>query len=851
MSSCKASYRPNLTLRDRALLTANTAIAHIHHFCNTLPRQPYVDLRPTFTFSEDYKTNLINATVTLPSCLKSSVRRTSGLRWWQTEHAAMKDAAFQAYVGLYRAHLLTDNLLPFPHERVIEGDVQDKLTSTIDIQAQFSPWVGLAKAWAQPNLHQTEVSIKPHHRRNEAEIRMVLTTPGLIPSVPSFNLYWDNETTFTASLASSRQATPLNSADIRFMQDIMHTLLRSTHSDYMPDSRKDFTALFTPEIDVTEFGNWLNANQGRRPALQQFQLQHHSDRSLGLVRPSLLHGIPHVFHQWHMPTDVDVIEETEVQIECLPLTRRRNFLQRATLSERTVGLADQVVETEPKMVRLFPANLCTIDLLPFEQAKFALFIPSILQHVEMCIVATQLQQKVLKGVYFNDIQHVIEAITASSVQWVTNYQRYEFVGDSILKFLVTSQLFVDHNTWHEGYLSQRRASLVSNTCLARAALDAGIDEFIITKPFTTKQWTPPLISNAKNFSTAGRIISSKTLADVVEALIGAAFVDGGLSVATSCIQAILPGHPIQSPEFRFGRNTRSASFTNLSTSAQAESVIGYQFLDRSLLQEALTHPSCERDTVTESYQRLEFLGDAILDMIVVSVLSKHKPPLSHGAMTRVKAALVNADFLAFLCLEFSITYDIVNIQQKKSREFYEVHADDHTELWRFMRHHSQEIMAAQQACRRRHESLRQEIQNSLKRGTSYPWDLLAQLNADKFFSDLIESVIGAIFVDSGGILVYCQRFAERIGLMPYLLRILSEDIEISHPKTALERLTGSGKVEYVLSCEEGASNLYRCLVRINDADVTTVGECLTKDEALVRAAHAAVKLLTNTSQEIS
>lgn len=100
-----------------------------------------MDLRSAFTFLEDKKTQLVNATVILPSCLISSVRRTSGLKWWLTEHAAMKDTAFQAYVALYRAGLLTDNLLPFGCEQMVEGDAHENIPSIVEIQAQLIPWL--------------------------------------------------------------------------------------------------------------------------------------------------------------------------------------------------------------------------------------------------------------------------------------------------------------------------------------------------------------------------------------------------------------------------------------------------------------------------------------------------------------------------------------------------------------------------------------------------------------------------------------------------------------------------------------------------------------------------------------
>jgi hypothetical protein len=75
-------------------------------------------------------------------------------------------------------------------------------------------------------------------------------------------------------------------------------------------------------------------------------------------------------------------------------------------------------------------------------------------------------------------------------------------------------------------------------------------------------------------------------------------------------------------------------------------------------------------------------------MIVVSVLFKHKPYRSHSDITLIKAALVNADLLAFFCMEFSVMQTTVEIRQKNGREFNEVHREILIEIWRFMRHYS-------------------------------------------------------------------------------------------------------------------------------------------------------------------
>jgi hypothetical protein len=170
-----------------------------------------------------------------------------------------------------------------------------------------------------------------------------------------------------------------------------------------------------------------------------------------------------------------------------------------------------------------------------------------------------------------------------------------------LKFIVSTQLFVDHENWHEGYLLEGRAILVSNSRLARAVLDASLDLFILTKPFAGKRWAYPLISELENHSVGKWTVSSKTLVDVVEALIGAAFLDGGLSVARGCTYTFLPDIRTLSLIFSSSAYARNAKLVNSSINMIAELLIDYQFLDKALLQEALTYLSCERDTLIESY----------------------------------------------------------------------------------------------------------------------------------------------------------------------------------------------------------------------------------------------------------
>lgn len=74
-----------------------------------------------------------------------------------------------------------------------------------------------------------------------------------------------------------------------------------------------------------------------------------------------------------------------------------------------------------------------------------------------------------------------------------------------------------------------------------------------------------------------------------------------------------------------------------------ESVIGYGFRDESLLGEALTHSSAN-DVV--SNERLEFLGDAVLSLLVAEQLYRNHPEMDEGDMTLVRTLVVGMNTLA-------------------------------------------------------------------------------------------------------------------------------------------------------------------------------------------------------------
>ena len=80
------------------------------------------------------------------------------------------------------------------------------------------------------------------------------------------------------------------------------------------------------------------------------------------------------------------------------------------------------------------------------------------------------------------------------------------------------------------------------------------------------------------------------------------------------------------------------------------------FTDYSLLSRALTHRSYlnENPDALEDNERLEFLGDAVLDFIVGRWLYNHFPDFNEGGLTRLRAALVRTEMLAEFAREIDL-----------------------------------------------------------------------------------------------------------------------------------------------------------------------------------------------------
>lgn len=81
-------------------------------------------------------------------------------------------------------------------------------------------------------------------------------------------------------------------------------------------------------------------------------------------------------------------------------------------------------------------------------------------------------------------------------------------------------------------------------------------------------------------------------------------------------------------------------------------ILHYEFNDRSYLIQAFTHNSYYDNKITDCYQRLEFLGDAVLDFLITRYLFEDEAKHSPGTLTDLRSALVNNTFFASLAVKY-------------------------------------------------------------------------------------------------------------------------------------------------------------------------------------------------------
>jgi len=215
---------------------------------------------------------------------------------------------------------------------------------------------------------------------------------------------------------------------------------------------------------------------------------------------------------------------------------------------------------------------------------------------------------------------------------------------------------------------------------------------------------------------------------------------------------------------------------------QLEQRLGYVFHNKELLRQALTHSSYANErkiNKTEDYERIEFLGDAVLELISSEFLFRKHPEMSEGELTKMRASIVCEPSLAFCARDLNLGSFIF-----------------------------------------------------LGKGE----EMTGGRNRDSIVSDVMEAIIGAVYLDSG------FEEAEKI-IHRFVLSDLEHKVLFYDAKTILqEKMQKKGKdIQYILIEEKGPEHdkVFSVEVR-QDGTVLGKGSGHNKKAAEQQAAYGAL-----------
>lgn len=296
----------------------------------------------------------------------------------------------------------------------------------------------------------------------------------------------------------------------------------------------------------------------------------------------------------------------------------------------------------------------------------------------------------------------------------------------------------------------------------------------------------------------------------MESVIGAAYLHGGFELGYECIKffglRIKRWEPLDVRISQMLDRVGKTDQLPLQV-GHVEQILGYSFTHKLILVEALTHASHPQSLGfgTLSYERLEFLGDSVLDMIVTDYLYRAPEKYSPGHIFLRKSAMVNSHILAFLCLRACLKLTAEMAKPDYAGNIVVESEEQSVYLWQCLLHSSHQVLDDQATTWARFSKWQSEMEESFERDDIFPWAGLTRLHAAKVFSDMIESLLGAVYLDSKGNLDEVRRVLRTLGWMQILERIVRDDVDVLHPvsRVALYCSKRAKSVEYRITQKKG------------------------------------------------
>ncbi|GAA6028331.1 hypothetical protein JCM8097_006980 [Rhodosporidiobolus ruineniae] len=814
-----------------AVLTPHFALSLLGRYCHSLPKSDEFALRNAlFDFvdkgCDEFGQSWWTCNIALPS--GSKLRLIEGPLATSTK-LAKRAAAFDACKILHRIGSLDDHLLPlriFPPEDIVDSSGNAVGTRKNQVEYERAWW----KGW-QPDspcgdstvFHATLLHYGGDNGNTTVKGQLyrpvVLLSRNPLPPTPPTTLYVEGEplvvhaaavgavslTTEQRKLLTQHNLamwrTVLNKEELRIAREVVDgkETLKELElvwfvAELLPDVQLEASRIKVDDLAWARMKHvkevkldWKNmpqdladtvivdlAKNGCRYFFQGVREDLHPESVLPKGRQSdksrriitlmdyyLSFNAPY-FHSFH-------VDPAQPLLEVSRMSKSVTFLSKTPRND---------CQANPKKLRQHLPHFALpqtalVHHLPASIFRTAYMLPSILTDLEQRLLVIELNEKLFGG-QLDEEQLRISMLTPSAAVGI-DYNRQELLGDSFLKYVCSTHLFaVNERTMHEGDLHRARLRIINNANLAIKAADAGIPAYLVSRPFTSRQFLPPNFENQNGQPPASStVIGGKTIADSFEAILGAAIETGymreglqnGFDLALMVIKSlkletdgvdVWPDFAFRygSPDLQNGKMAVPEDFRPV------EEVLGYRFQHGGLIKEAFTHPSVLNEV---SFERFEWLGDAVLDYHVLRWAWNKRwgVDLSEGHLTEIKGGCVSNETLAALAVELGLD--------------------------RFLRFDNDTLAINLRLYRDRVVRTRQEeVENAAKEGRQLrPYWLT--LDAPKAVADIIESLFGALYVDSGFSPEAAQQAFDHM-IVPFVERwITPTSLKVDAIRTLLER----------------------------------------------------------------
>ncbi|PIC50510.1 hypothetical protein B9Z55_001381 [Caenorhabditis nigoni] len=248
---------------------------------------------------------------------------------------------------------------------------------------------------------------------------------------------------------------------------------------------------------------------------------------------------------------------------------------------------------------------------------------------------------------------------------ILHNERLEYLGDAVVELIASHHLFFILNHHFEGGLATYRTALVQNRNLAKLAMNCRIDEML-------------------QFAHGADLINEAewkhALANAFEALMAAVFLDSGIAPCDAIFSKAMYG---KDPEMKkvwdhlnehelkiedpLGDRELSRITPALTDFHRLEQIIGIEFNNIRLLAKAFTRRNVPFNDLTKGHnQRLEWLGDSVLQLIISDYLYRNFPLHHEGHMSLLRTSLVSNQTQSVVCDDLGFQEFVIKAPHRKN-----------------------------------------------------------------------------------------------------------------------------------------------------------------------------------------